>query len=666
MNAILYHFPYKYLDASREIRARDAKNEEYALIRASASAPVSGSYIRRGLHVSRAALREALDREDAGQFSSIWFNRAYVKRNLIPHTEYLFFGRAERLKNGGMRLINPLFERTDDLKRLGKILPLYRKFDTGERIIKAANVPSIIQKAIIKNAFDNSIPSDILKRYGLQEIHEALNEIHRPQTMESAQSAVRSLQTAELSLKLAVYMILRERESGLKRNVIYNVSDADISEFIKNFPFTLTDDQFTSINEIAADLRGGNIMNRLLEGDVGSGKTAVAACALFMAAASGHQSVFMAPTEVLARQHYRNLSKVFLKTPFRIILLTGSLTKDERDTAYFNILHGEYKIIIGTHAVFSEGLQFADLALIVTDEQHRFGVAQRGALEKKGLSPDVLALSATPIPRTLSLALYGDLKLSRLHSARVRRDVQTAYVPAEKTRAMFGFTAERLSQNERAYFICPRVEEAEDADGEGGAQCATDVLTDVKTLEKILKASPLAPFGVGVLHGRMKEAEKTKTLEAFAEGNIKALIATTVVEVGIDVPDATVMAIYNADRFGLSQLHQLRGRVGRNGQKAWCFLLSGGNLAETALNRLNVLKSTDDGFKLAEYDYEQRGAGEFLGIRQHGRADFPISADMVRAARDIALELLRDSRTRPALDKAAETADGELGEIVFN
>ncbi|GHV00939.1 ATP-dependent DNA helicase RecG [Clostridia bacterium] len=660
MNGILDHFPYKYLDARVEIRVKEARDGEYALVRASAES-VFVARARRGLSVARAVLHEVVPNAGGAAagaagtaFSAVWFNRPYTKKNLIPHTEYLFFGKAEIQKNGKLQLLNPLFEKADNLKRLGKILPLYRKFESGGTVLPAYKAQSILQKALKENASDSSL----------------YREIHCPTSVEGAAAARRTLQTRELSVKLAVYSILRERNAGLKRRTVYGATNGQIADFLKSFPFTLTGDQMNAIREIARDLRGPAVMNRLLEGDVGSGKTAVAFTALYMAAASGHQAVFMAPTEILARQHYQNALKVFSNMPFNIALLTGSMKKAERETAYFNIRYGNCAVVIGTHSVFSAGVEFRDLALAVTDEQHRFGVAQRGAIEKKGALPDVLALSATPIPRTLSLALYGDLQLSRLHAARVARDVMTSYVGAEKVSAMYGFIAGRLAQNERAYFICPRVEGDEDGESGGedfGGGSEGKPLTGVKTLSAALRETPPAAFGIGTLHGRMKEAEKNKVLSSFAAGEIRCLVSTTVVEVGIDVSEATVMVICDADRFGLSQLHQLRGRVGRKGQKAWCFLLSGGDLDEPAVNRLNVLKTTDDGFKLAEYDYEQRGAGEFLGLKQHGRADLPVSADMIRDARELADALLRDEKTRSDLERAADLAgDGDLGEVTFN
>ena len=556
--------------------------------------------------------------DELGKIRCMWFNQSWMRDRLFDTQHVVLYGRAVRKKNG-LFVINPTIEEA------GGISPVY------------AQVPGVGQKPLrdavrlLLDEYDlpDPLPASFRARYGLMNRLEALREAHFPTDMEALARAKDALAFEELLL----YQFAVAGAGGERRQAEpLAIDPAWIDDFYESLPFAPTHAQRRVISEVVQDLRGSRAMARMVQGDVGSGKTLIAFCALYLCARCGMQGALMAPTEILAGQHLQSAIEMLAPLGVTCGLLTGRMTAAERRRAHEAIESGEWKVVIGTHALISEGVRFQRLALVITDEQHRFGVRQRTMLEGKGASPHVLVMSATPIPRSLSLVLYGDLDLSTVDELPPgRTHVRTRIVPEEKREGLYSFIRAQVAQGRQAYVVCPLVGEDDvpDAEQRSAAQ----------ELQELTRA--LAPLRVGMVHGRMKKAEKEDTLALFYAGQLDVLVATTVIEVGVNVPNATVMVIEGADRFGLAQLHQLRGRVGRGAQESWCFLMAEPN------ERLRTLVATNDGFAIAQKDLELRGAGEFFGTRQHGVLQMPalmLSGDarLVARAREAFLEVSRD------------------------
>ena len=556
--------------------------------------------------------------DELGRIRCMWFNQSWMRDRLFDTQHVVLYGRAVRKKNG-LFVINPTIEEA------GGISPVY------------AQVPGVGQKPLrdavrlLLDEYDlpDPLPASFRARYGLMNRLDALREAHFPTDMEALARAKDSLAFEELLL----YQFAVAGAGGERRQAEpLAIDPAWIDDFYESLPFAPTHAQRRVISEVVQDLRGSRAMARMVQGDVGSGKTLIAFCALYLCARCGMQGALMAPTEILAGQHLQSAIETLAPLGVTCGLLTGRMTAAERRRAHEAIESGEWKVVIGTHALISEGVRFQRLALVITDEQHRFGVRQRTMLEGKGASPHVLVMSATPIPRSLSLVLYGDLDLSTVDELPPgRTPVRTRIVPEEKREGLYSFIRAQVAQGRQAYVVCPLVgdDDVPDAEQRSAAQ----------ELQELTRA--LTPLRVGMVHGRMKKAEKEDTLALFYAGQLDVLVATTVIEVGVNVPNATVMVIEGADRFGLAQLHQLRGRVGRGAQESWCFLMAEPN------ERLRTLVATNDGFAIAQKDLELRGAGEFFGTRQHGVPQMPalmLSGDarLVARAREAFLEVSRD------------------------
>ncbi|MGI6772256.1 MAG: ATP-dependent DNA helicase RecG [Clostridiales bacterium] len=557
----------------------------------------------------------------------IFFNNPYVADKLKEGEEFLFYGKLNRNLFGGREMIAP---RMASLQYSGKIRPVYRQ---------SGKLSSAMIENCVRNCFKNltaadvpeTLPQYLIEKYDLLPLYDALKQMHFPDSNEELFKARRRLVFEELLIfRLSLYFI---KESGsLSEGIRLNKDYTD--EYTQYLPFVLTKAQRKCISEIAADLSLGKPMNRLLQGDVGSGKTAVAAAAIYSCAKNGYQSALMAPTEVLAEQHYRTLQKLFEGTDIKVCLITGSKTAKEKREAKGQLSVGEADVAVGTHALLQSDVEFNRLGLVITDEQHRFGVNQRAALSAKGDNPHVLVMSATPIPRTLALIVYGDLDVSILDELPPgRQEIDTYKVDSSYRQRIYNFIKKHLDEGRQAYIICPLIDTDEEEDSPD--------LTAAKQLAEELSEGEFKQYRVGLLHGKMKSSDKDKIMRSFSEGEIQLLVSTVVVEVGVDVPNATVMVIENAEMFGLSQLHQLRGRIGRGQHKSTCILISDDE-GENAKQRFEVFCATTDGFEIAEKDLELRGPGDFLGKRQHGMPQFKIA------------DIFTDSKSLYAAQRIAE------------
>ena len=588
---LVRYFPRTYLDMTNRTSIREVQHNDMALI---ACKLISVEPVR---NTGRVKLVRALLEQDMESFTAVWFNQPYVVQKLKPG-EYLFYGRVQNYYDR-ISLMNPTFERLDANTKLKGLVPVYPlKSGLAQWVVRDG-----IRRALAVEKFPSIIPEQLIKKYKLSPLEDAFRGIHVPNSNADLKKSTERIALEEYFTLISAFKLIKG-DKGEARLLRYSVTEREVANFEKRFPFAFTPGQQGAVRAIYDDVTGPVRMNRLLQGDVGSGKTAVALTGIFMAVKSGFQAVYLSPTEVLAAQNYALLQKMFPE--YNVGYLAGASTAKEKREIKAALAAGEIDILCGTHAVLQGDVHFKNLAFCVCDEQHRFGVAQRNVLSEKGEGVDVLVMSATPIPRTLSLIFYGDLDITTIpDKPKERQEVATSLISERKYADMLNWIRGEVQRGRQAYFVCPKIE---DDEGE---------ITSVTELFEQLKGS-LPGVRLALLHGKMKESEKAATMSAFKRHEIDALVSTTVIEVGVDVPNATIMAIYNAERFGLSQLHQLRGRVGRGSEKSYCFLLVG-NESETAMERLAILKGTTDGFKLAEKDLELRGSGDFLGTRQSGK-----------------------------------------------
>jgi len=625
---LIYHAPRSYRDFSSVQDVESAPHGTVGAFHVVILSEAKLARIHRNMQITtvRTTAFGADPADKKAQFTLVWYNQPYRGRSLSPGQEFYACGRLDRSR--GTKLVNPSL--SAELPGIEPVYPLIAGL--SQKVVRDAVTAAI--KAV-GDAVEETLPAVIRRNYQLMPLPAALKELHQPTDMRSLARAKDRLAFEDMLLYSLVVKLLREKRlssSGKSMRM-----EGVLDRFLTKLPFAPTGAQRRAMEEISREISSGVRMNRLLQGDVGSGKTAVALFLMFAAAENGGQSVLMAPTEILARQHYAAVEKLF---PGKTVLLTGGMKKKEHDAALAALRNGEAVAAVGTHALLSEGVEFHDLAAVIADEQHRFGVRQRAAIGAKGETAHMLIMSATPIPRTLSLILYGDLEVSVLNELPPgRKPVMTRYVPKAKREAMYGFVQRQIDSGRQAYVVCPLVEQSEALDG---VQSANDLF---KELSEKLDAN------VALLHGRMPAAKKDETAEAFRRGEIDVLVSTTVIEVGVDVKNASVMVIENADRFGLAQLHQLRGRVGRGSEEAYCFLLSESD-AETAKERLSTLTETNDGFVIAEKDLAMRGPGEFLGDRQHG------VVELTAARLAGSMELLADARSAAEMLLAERPAEG--------
>ena len=630
---LLYFAPREYQDFSAATPICAAAHGALAALHVLLVSEPKHVHIRRGMEITTVrALGFGADPADkAAQVSLVWYNQPYRARSLAAGQEWYAAGRMDRSR--GAKLVNPSLH-----AELPGIVPVYPLVQgLSQKVMRDAVSAAL---AAAEGRIEETLPA----------------ALRVPQDIPSLKAARDRLAFEDMLLfSLMLSMLRRER---LARPGPVFRTEGVLPRFLKLLPFAPTGAQMRSMQEISREMSNGHQMNRLLQGDVGSGKTAVALFAMYVAAESGFQSVLMAPTEILAQQHFAAAQSIF---GARACLLLGGMKKKERDAAYAAIRSGEALAVIGTHALLSEDVTFHNLGAVIADEQHRFGVRQRAAIGAKGESPHTLIMSATPIPRTLSLILYGDLDVSVLDELPPgRKPVTTRCVPRAKRKAMYAFVEQQVHAGRQAYVVCPLVEQSESLEG---VMSVNELFAE---LEKTLHVR------VGLLHGKMAAAKKEETARAFRAGEIDVLVSTTVIEVGVDVKNATVMVIENADRFGLAQLHQLRGRVGRGSEESFCFLLSEAG-SEAAHERLMTLTETNDGFAIAEKDLMMRGPGEFLGQRQHGLSELAaakLAGDMTalnnaRAAAD-ALVAENSVEGAPLLARARALLASRGGEIAPN
>ncbi len=572
----------------------------------------------------------------------LWFHMPYLKRSLHPGMTYVFYGKLREEKGKYLMDQPAVFEPEKYRELCRSIQPVYSLTEgVGNRLM----VRLVRQVLDSVERFDDFLPEDILRSGSLWDLDRAIRQIHFPLSADHLRQARKRLAFDEFFLfALAIRRMKKSNEQTANHFPIFHFTDAD--RFIEELPFQLTGAQLRAWEEIREDLKGDRAMNRLIQGDVGSGKTVIAQLALLTAAREGYQGCLMAPTEVLARQHYRSFVRAFDAWDIRCVLLTGSMTAREKKEAYDMIENHRADIVIGTHALIQEKVRFDQLALVVTDEQHRFGVSQRESLATKGAAPHVLVMSATPIPRTLALILYGDLDISVIDEIPAsRRPIKNCVVDTGYRPAAYRFIKKQVEMGRQAYVICPMVEKSELIDLENVADYT----------EKLRSVLPSA-IRVEMLHGKMSGEEKRQIMEAFGRNEIQVLVSTTVIEVGIDVPNATVMVVENAERFGLAQLHQLRGRVGRGPEQSYCVFIQS-KRSETARQRLDILNHSNDGFYIAGEDLKLRGPGDLFGLRQSGLLDFQVGdiyqdGDVLKQAGEWAAEYedrLTD-RLKAALD----------------
>ena len=639
-------FPRAYEDRTRLVRIAELADGDLVCVEAVVGTEPQLSRIRRGLDLLRF---RAVDETGAMQLT--FFNQAYLKDQFRKGESYVFYGRAQ-VKGRFVSMTNPVFDRLADFGRVtGRIVPVYR-LTSG---LSQNTVRSAVRQALdlSQGRLPDGLPDCVADEYKLCTARYAYENVHFPADMQALSLARRRLVFEELFVLACALGLLRGGREGAQGRVLRG---AGLGTFTGSLPFSPTGAQLRAMREAIGDMSSGKLMNRLIQGDVGSGKTLVAAACIWYAAQSGAQSAFMAPTEILAEQHYATLTGFLEPFGIRVAKLTGSMRAAEKRAVLSGLASGEYALCVGTHALLSGGVEFRDLALVVTDEQHRFGVQQRAALAEKGLRPHILVMSATPIPRTLALMIYGELDVSLIDELPPGRQKVGTFAVDESYRARLGGFIEKLvSEGRQVFVVCPRIEEGEEAGD--GLKSAEEHAEELR--------QQLPGLRIACIHGKLKAREKDEIMSRFAAGETDVLVSTTVIEVGVDVPNAALMVVENAERFGLSQLHQLRGRVGRGKHKSWCILVSDAK-GEEARARLHAMTHISDGFKIAEEDLRLRGPGDFFGSRQHGLPELHIAdlgADMnvLKAAQDAAKRLLdSDPRLERPENKRLRSRAGEL------
>ncbi len=593
VDALLHFYPRNYIDYSKISELKETQIGDIVCVKATVITPPVEHRVRKGMTLYK------FKAEDSGMRLNVTiFNNKYQAERIRSGETYLFYGKI-----GGSLIWREMSSPEILTPANAKIRPIYHQTES----LNSYAIEKTIKEALATVSIEEYLPQSVLDQYRLCGLNFAINNIHFPSSFNALKMARRRLVFDELfGLQLGMKMI----KQSAKQTNSYNVTTDYTDEFEGLLPFSFTGAQRRAVTDCIGDMNHGIMMNRLIQGDVGSGKTAVAAAVCYTAIKNGLQATLMAPTEILAEQHFASFIKLLSATGIQVALLTGSTTGKKRAEILSRLKEGDIDLLIGTHALIQDDVQFKKLGLVITDEQHRFGVNQRARLSAKGTNPHVMVMSATPIPRTLALMIYGDLDISILDELPPgRQPIDTFVIAGSVRKRAFGYIRKHIDEGRQGYIVCPLVSN-EDDDGQSDRIAA-------ENYAKALADGEFADYSVGLLHGKMKSAEKEAVMRKFAHGQIDLLVSTTVIEVGVDVPNAVIMMIENADLFGLSQLHQLRGRVGRGEHKSTCILVSDAE-SDEAKARLNVIKNSCDGFKISEEDLKLRGPGDFFGNRQHG------------------------------------------------
>ena len=637
MKDLITYYPRTYEDRSKPKYIYDCEDGEEVLIEAVVCNRINN------IRLKGKTMQRLIVRDETDSCVITWFNQPYLKDKFIVGNKYKFFGKIS--KKGGKTTINsPVFDVEENNQNTGRIIPIYPlTYKLSQNQLRK------IMEAGIKEVYGNlqeTLPEYILKEYKLEDINNATKHIHFPEEFKDFNIARTRLVFEEL---LTVQLALLELKNSYNNDIkgIEFSKNVKMSDVINILPFKLTKAQLRVLEEIDKDMESSKNMNRLLQGDVGSGKTVVAMCAAYKAVKSGYQAAIMAPTAILASQHLENFKNILEKLGIKCELLISGITKKKKEEILERLKNGEIDILIGTHAIIEDNVVFKNLGLVVTDEQHRFGVKQRTKIAEKGENPDVLVMTATPIPRTLALILYGDLDISIIDELPPnRKKIETFAVNKNMTERVNTFIKKQIEEGRQAYIVCPLVEENEEM--------------DLKSVEKIYETyskEVFPEYRVDFIHGKMKQKAKDNIMERFKKHEIDILVSTTVIEVGVDVPNSNIMVIENAERFGLAQLHQLRGRVGRGEYQSYCILKFEGK-SDTVRKRMKVMCDTNDGFIISEKDLELRGSGDFFGTMQHGLPEFKIAnlfedVDMLKKVQSVAMKIL-------SLDPKLEKEENKL------
>lgn len=628
---LFYYFPRSYDDRTNIMKINELRGDEYVVLKASLMkivAPPTHSGVK---------MVKATATDGTGIIEIVWFQMPYLRKTLKLGEEYIFIGQVKR--GYVFQMVNPEFKLSSNQRKIseGEILPIY----STSKELPQNSFRRLVKEAVKskKQLFLENIPDSILKKYKILGREEALTEIHFPKNSKSIEEAKRRFAIEEL-LVLEMGILQKRFELDNENHSKYTLEDKKtlVKKYLENLSFSLTKAQKRVITEIYKDLSNGRIVNRLIQGDVGSGKTIVSMILLLYMVENSYQGVLMAPTEILAVQHYLSVKEKFEKLGVRVELLTGSFKGKTKEKLLNDIKEGNVDIVIGTHALIEENVYFKKLGLIIIDEQHRFGVVQRKLLRDKGVLANLVVMSATPIPRSLALSIYGDLDVSVIDELPPgRKPIKTKWISNDEDNdIMYDFIGKKLSQGRQAYFIAPLIEESEKLSAK-----STEEL-----YEEVSKKLPM--YRIGVLHGRMKNSEKDEVMKKFKNKELDILVSTTVIEVGVDVPNATIMVINNSERFGLSALHQLRGRVGRGEYQSYCFLVSKTENA-TSKARLQIMEETQDGFKIAEEDLKLRKSGEIFGTKQSGFSDLKFTdivhdIKTIKLVKEICVDYLKENR----------------------
>lgn len=631
---LITYYPRDYEDRSKPVKIAEAIEKEEVLIRATVVSKINTIPTRR----KNMTMYRLIVRDDTDSAVLTWYNQKYLKDMLKLGETYQFYGKIER-KNGTAQMSSPVFEPEGRNKYTGKIVPIY----PATYGLSQNKIREVMENALklVGNTLEETIPENLLKQYQLVERNTAIHSIHFPKDFKEFESAKKRFVFEEL-LSMQLALLSLKNQYTVEENGITFDQNVKMSEVINTLPFHLTKAQLRVLEEIDKDMESKKPMNRLLQGDVGSGKTIVAIIAAYKAVKCGYQMAIMAPTSILATQHLEGFEQILSQFGIKCELLISSISKKKKEDILQRLANGEIDVLIGTHAILEENVIFNNLGLVVTDEQHRFGVRQRNIISQKGENPDVLVMTATPIPRTLALILYGDLDISIIDELPPnRKKIDTFAVTKALEERVNNFIKKQIDEGRQAYIVCPLVEESEEIHAKAVLEIAEKYKNEV-----------FSQYKVEYLYGKMRPKEKDAIMEEFKNGKIDILISTTVIEVGVNVPNASIMVVESAERFGLAQLHQLRGRVGRGEYQSYCILKYQGN-SDVIRQRMRVMQDTNDGFIISEKDLEIRGSGEFFGTRQHGLPELKIAnlfEDMpiLKMVQSLCTNILQDD---PKLEK---------------